>query len=142
MNKPPGLHRSMTKGDDGKKRYRPIIVKGPINPRARMIGSQVQSRIRREHRRQIGEGRLRTRRQRELGPTAISTVPTRQPPSGIWGWFLAIVALARGNRRPWNERRRREQRQAVLRASRAARPSRDLVRRASRAAGDAFQRKT
>jgi hypothetical protein len=43
-----------------------------------------------------------------------------------------------GNRRPWDERRKkRERRQAAMRASKAARPARDMQRRPS-----IFQRKS
>ena len=138
MPKRPGLHKSMMNGEDGKAHWRPILPgKSPINPRARMVHSQVQSRIRRERRRASGESRLRSRRRRELGP---SQLQHRIPPApvGLWGWFLALAAMLRGNRRPWDERRRkRELRQAAMRASKAARPGREQVGRAGM-----FQRKT
>ena len=127
----PGQHKTQL-GD-----WRPVVVKGPINPRARIVHSQVQSRIRRERRGASGEDRLRTRRRRELGPSELQN-RIQPAPGGLCGWLLALAAMLRGNRRPWDERRRkRERRQAVLRASKAARPARDLQRRPS-----IFQRKT
>jgi len=119
----PGQHKSQL-GD-----WRPVVVKGPINPRARMVHSQVQSRIRRERRRASSEGKMLSRRRRELGPSERG---------GLWGWFLALAAMLGGNRRPWDERqRKRERRRAVISASKAARPGREQVRRAGM-----FQRKT
>jgi hypothetical protein len=133
-----GLHKSMTNGEDGKAYYRPLLPgKSPINPRARLVHSQVQSRIRRERRRASGEDRLRTRRRRELGPSELRPQLPRSP-GGLWGWFLALAAMLGGNRRPWDERqRKRERRRAVMSASKAARPGREQVRRPG-----IFQRKT
>jgi hypothetical protein len=50
--------------------------------------------------------------------------------------------MLRARPRAWDERRRHEERQAIRRGSKATRPSRDIMRRASRAAGRLFQRKT
>jgi hypothetical protein len=138
MAKHPGLHKSMMNGEDGKAHWRPVLPgKSPINPRARMIGSQVQSRIRRERRRASGEDRLRTRRRRELGPSELRPTMPRSP-GGLWGWFLALAAMLGGNRRPWDERRqKRDRRRSIAASSKAARPGREQVRRAG-----LFQRKT
>jgi len=127
----PGQHKTQL-GD-----WRPVVVKGPINPRARVVHSQVQSRIRRERRRASSEGKILSRRRRELGPSELRPTMPRSP-GGLWGWFLAVAAMLGGNRKPWDARRRkREQRQAIVRASKAARPVRGLQRRPS-----IFQRKT
>jgi len=138
MAKHPGLHKSMMNGEDGKAHWRPILPgKPPINPRARLVHSQVQSRIRRERRRATGEDRLRTRRRRELGPSELQH-RIQPAPGGLWGWFLALAAMLGGNRRPWDERRRkRERRRSIAASSKAARPGREQVRRAG-----LFQRKT
>jgi hypothetical protein len=75
----------------------------------------------------------------EPGGSATALQQRVQPArGGLWGWFLALAAMLRGNRRPWDERRRkRERRRAAMSASKAARPGREQVRRAGM-----FQRKT
>jgi hypothetical protein len=129
MPKRPGLHKSMMNGEEGKPHWRPILpAKSPINPRARIVHSQVQRRIRRE--------RLRSASKPSAAPRG--HIRRHRARSGLLGWLSAAWALLRGNSLPWDERRRkREQRQAVLRASKAARPARNLQRRPS-----IFQRKT
>jgi hypothetical protein len=127
----PGQHKSQL-GD-----WRPVVIEGPINPRARMVHSQVQSRTRRERRRASSEGKIPSRRRRELGPSELQN-RIQPAPGGLWGWLLALAAMLGGNRRPWDERRRkRERRRAAMSASKAARPGRDLQRRPG-----IFQRKT
>ena len=105
-----GLHKSMTNGEDGKAYWHPLLPgKSPINPRARLVHSQVQSRIRRERRRASSEGKVLSRRRRELGP---SELQNRIPPApfGLWGWYLALAAMLGGNRQPWDERQRKRER--------------------------------